>query len=547
MSASIWNPGSNINVSDSSGYVESIFRYLSATKIAAIQAYSYSQNVTDEIATAIAQGFEDGAVRLFFPAGGYIADIDFIVKALGSSVLTEYRGIPITFIGAGNGEPFVTSRSLNRGTLIAAASANTPALRIRQDSGNPTGTSGTIRISGIRFESTTTSDPVVDIESFCGQSLLDNCTIYQLSTGAGLKIGQMSTGAINQVHVLNTDQFVIGGTKTGKGVEILQPDNNNGLPYLHKVTSRGWEYAYVLGNGVNRTYIPKLDDCEASCVSYGVLINPFTSQAVIDTLYCEGVSETCIVDHGEDTKVTNSQFLIGYKVGIDGDYTSPGSAYGRVYSNNYLEANDDHNVDMVRVTSSGTSGGPGTVVTHNRFLYSGSGAVTVNGLVISGSDPRVDYSGNTFLPRGDWLGAGKKILDNSTSSDGTTGSGIYGLGVAESTSRAVEVQQLGRGALNLAVESTVISSVSAGVATLSGLSIHTVTFGAATNITSFASANLPDKTFSIHITNGNATLKQGALLKLSGSVDYTPTAAGSFHTFQVKPGGMCYEIARIAY
>jgi hypothetical protein len=209
------------------------------------------------------------------------------------------------------------------------------------------------------------------------------------------------------------------------------------------------------------------------------------------------------------------------------------------------------------ITALGTgTGGAGTYtvsrsqVVASQTIFAGSIA-GVTGIDISGIDPRLDWYGNAMDPRGPWLGSNTtaKIKNTSTSSDGTTGTGVYGMGVAQSRDGTSEAPHLGRGAVNLAVDSVplAVGDLAAGILTLGEYSVFTLTFASAQSVTRFAAPNLPDKTFSLHITNGNTTLTQGTYIKLAGSVNYTPGANGAWLTFQIKPGGISWETSRTVY
>ncbi len=207
----------------------------------------------------------------------------------------------------------------------------------------------------------------------------------------------------------------------------------------------------------------------------------------------------------------------------------------------------------------GTTDGIGT---YEVSISQTVGSTTINGKIpgvvgvdIQGVDPGIDLIGLATDPRGAWegtAGAGtgtRKFKDTSTDSQGTTGSGLVGLAYSESKNKAWMVPALRRGAIQLKTDPTALADadVAAGVLTLSELSMMTLTLAAPTNITSFAAANLPDKTFGIRVTNGNTTFVQGASIKLAGSANWTPGANGGLIMFQIWPGGIAWEISRTAY
>lgn len=210
-----------------------------------------------------------------------------------------------------------------------------------------------------------------------------------------------------------------------------------------------------------------------------------------------------------------------------------------------------------QITALGTgTGGTGTYTVNKAQTVASQTMVGniiqgVVGLQLAGIDPRISYHGNYFEPRGQWVGGTgtMKKEDLSTSSDGTTGSGVYGLGFAQSLDGLIEAPYLGRGAIGLKVDPVTLTElhVSAGVLTLGELSAFTLAPTVATNISSFAAPNLPDKFFIIRCTNANTTFVQGTKMKLSGSANFTPGANGSRHIFQILPTGIAEEWSRVVY
>lgn len=525
-----------------------VFEFMTTAQITSVKAYNYAVDVTAPIHAAMAAGIARNSCEIYFPPGGYFASIDFTMLAGGGgSVATEWRGIPLRLVGAGNGEPFVFNYAITRGTVIRSTGAR-PAIWIRQDPANPPGDSGSVDISGFRFDSDWAGYTAI-LESLCAQSHIHNCTFFQYNVnGSGVQVNQMSTGLFEQCHMMNSLMFTSGGGGSGIGLNIAQTVNNNGLPTILKNTCRGWQYGYSIGNGVLRTFSLAIRDSECSNTQYGVWIKPYSGSTLIDNLYCEGVSNTCVLDEGEDTTISNSRFLIGFQVGINGDFSGAGGAYGSKYVFNYIEANDSQNCNLINVTSTGAGGGPGRIVSGNRFVYSGVGAFTINGLTISGVDPRIDFSGNVFLPRGDWPGAGVKIQDLSTTS-GSGGSGLYGFGTADDGT--VEFPLIGRGAYGVGLSPTVLvdANVVANTLTVTKASSFVMTcVGAQTVnvITVSGGAALAGKWFCIRTTNANTTFANTANLRMAGAANYTPGAAGATIWFQYQ-AGVCWEQSRTAY
>lgn len=521
----------------------SVFDFMTDAQIADVQAYTFSLDVTAPILAAINAARVAGGKRVLFPAGGYLASIDYTVLAQGGSLVNEFRGVPLTLEGEGNGEPFVENSVFTRGTIVRAVGAST-ALHIRRDPANPTGNCGTITIKGFRFEATNTAF-AVELESLAGQSVIENITVRQYGTGSGMRVKQMSTGLIQSSHFMGP-RWALGAPFTGQGLVIEQTVNDNGLPTIRKVTSRGWQWGYVIGAGTFRTYSGTLAESEISVCENGVWLKPYTSGFVIQTPYFEGVTGTCILDQGEDTGVYDGEFLIGFTVGIDGTFSGAGGAYGSTYSGNYFETDDagGGTKHLIRVESTGAFGGPGRTVTDNRLLSNGAGAATIHGITIQGIDPRINMAGNQFLPRGTWPAPGRKINDISTTAAGA-GTGLYGLGTAWIGD--YEFPLLSRGAISLGLGPVLTQTdVSANVLTLHNGSAFVLTPTTTVNISSFSAPQMDGKLLWLRITNGNVTLTNGANLRLASGANYTPGANGALMSFLIR-GSVAEEASRVAY
>jgi hypothetical protein len=341
-------------------------------------------------------------------------------------------------------------------------------------------------------------------------------------------------------------------TRTGLGI-YLNHQYDSGLQTIRKCSSRGWLKGYQVGNGAltKFTYNASITECEASTVTHGIHLTYNARASLVQNCYLEGGDGGyAIWDEGDYNKAIGNFTFAGFAVHLK----STNFTYGNYYTGNTFSAGTKPNQVLIDLTSSSVGGGPGKVCFGNHLSFGGSGG-TIEGVVgmqVNGSDPRINAAGGqTYYPRGPWIGGDgtKKVNNLSASSDGTTGTGIYGLSMVQDQAGNIEVPYVGRGAVNLKVDPTVIttSSLASNVLTLGELSVFTVTFGSAGTINRFTAPNLPDKTFEVHITNANATLQQGTYLKLQGSADFTPGANGSWHRFQIKPGGVAWETSRIAY
>lgn len=475
---------------------------------------------------------------------------NFKTTGLTLTVLGTDRGKTLTLRGVGFGEPFYVPEP--GASTVISRSTDGPVLHVVSPG---TGLSaGMFDISGIYWEGNSSATPVIWFESFYGVCKFERNTIYQYGTGDGIWIDHSATSKIEHNYFVNRDMVAagLGAARVGVGI-YLRENYDAALCCIKHNTSRGFLTGIQIGAaaGPGNAYNAIVEYNELSVVYNGIYLSPYCRAAVVQGNYFEGgEGGSGIKDDGNWNRVISNFMLVG---GFSTYYSCDEFTYGNVCANNIFLMSVASNQTGVSVTSSAANGGPGKVVTGNMIAMNGSlsGLTNVVGLKINGTDARINHSGNNFFPLGAWSGGSgtmKINLAGAASSDGTVGSGVYGLGFAQSANGAIEAPYVGRGAVNLAVDPTTVTGVTSSVLALSGLSVHTVDVGAV-NITSVSAPNLPDKTFSVHfLANASRpTLKQGSLLKLLGSADYNVPAAGSWHTFQVKPGGVVWETSRVAY
>ena len=496
--------------------------------------------VTDDttaVQTCINTAFANNR-NVYLPAGVYLVT-GLTLPGTGDNQNQAFR-----LYGQGAGTVF--SRVLSKQTTITSVT-NAPVLAYTGE--NNRGTPN-YEIDNIRFEGNS-SVPVVYLKSFYNQTHFHHNGIFQTGVGNGFQSDLSNTVELDNCYSINRDFFTPPGGRVGIGFYLSQT-LSAGLTSIRKCTSRGFSQAYKLGDGTaNRLFSASIHDSECSNNDSGVWLTASCQNCVIDTLYTEGGSGGIgVLDQGNYNTVRSSIFSAGYNTCIDSQLDSTD---GSVYTGNTMSLGSVAGSTCMKIQSTGAGGGPGKVASDNMFVFSGSGGslTNVTGLIIYGIDPRIDLSGNQYNPRGAWVGGAgtSKISNQSTSSDGTTGTGLYGLDFAGSVNGGLECPHLSRGAINLAVEPTTIglASFSAGVLTVPDLSVFTLTFSGANNITSMIANNLPDKTFTIHCTGSNTVFKQGSLIKLAGSVDFTPGANGAMITSQVFPVNIVMEVSRTAY
>lgn len=524
-------------------YSISVFEYLSAAEITSVQAYDYLVDVSIPVQAAINAAWIS-AKKLIFPPGGYL------VNSLNISETGAQAGRVLWMEGSGIGNPFTVDTA--NGTVLKS-NINDPVFSVYTSAVSTS--TGTLRISGFSFIGNTTT-AVVFLESFYGTSEFCNNVVYQAGTGNGLQVEVMATGSIHDCYFLNRDMvtFGLGASRVGIGL-FLNQLYDAGLQTIYKCSSRGWLTAYKIGAGgpsTTYTYNAAIYHSECSVNYNGVHLTTNARGTRIDNIYCEGgEGGVALWDEGDYNIISRCFTFSGYSTHLK----STEFTYGNVYDSNTLSAGTEANQVLIDITSSSVNGGPGKTCINNHLSFGGSGGslAGVVGLRINGTDPRIHMSGNNFFPRDVWVGGAGTLKTNdlSAASDTTVGSGLYGFVTANSRTKSLSVPQVSRGAVNLAVEPDVLDNtdVASGVLTLGELSVYTFTPTSNLAITEFAAPNLPDKTFSIHVTATayTVTFTHGTKLKLTSSGNIVTGANGAWLTFQVKPGGVAWLTSHVAY
>jgi len=518
----------------------SVFEFMTSAQVADVQGYTYALDVTAAVQLAMNAAWTSGR-RLHCPAGGY----SVTGLTIPGDNTTANKARRFSIYGDSFGEAGVIAAA-NRGAVFKS-STNAPIFDFTQSAaanGN-----GEVEISHLAMWGTS-SAYVVDLDTFYGLCSLHHCNIVQSGTGGGVRIGWGATYEVHNNYVCGASYGVpsgLGSSRTGIGIYIEQNTSSGGLQSVRKTTVAGWHTCIKVGQGGTAAiaYSVSIDTCEVAYFYRGVHFTDNAEGCTVTKTYFEGIDQGIgVLDQGNYNTVERTWHFFNGGSCTFIDATDNSRTGGR-YVNNVFYAYDGAStvcVDVASIT------GRTKTVSDNTFIQL-AGTAGVIGIRMAGANARIDATGNNFSPEAAWSGSGSaQVVNNTTSSDGTTGTGNYALTAARSFTGAVVAPAVGRGAVSLAVDTTTISSVSAGVMTLSELSAFSVDVGAV-NITSFAAPNLPDKTFSIHfLANASRpTLKQGSLLKLSGSTDYNVPANGSWHTFQIKAGGVAWETARVAY
>lgn len=555
------------------------WRFLTAAQIVDIIGYTFLVDCTSALQNW-ANACYQGSVSPYLPGGGYLISGDIVLNA---SDQTNYRGRAIFAYGDGGGPAFVMPGVAGVGTTVIRSTTDSPLMRYAQSLGAFT-SSGNFGIEKIRFEQilSTAQSPVLQPEIFGENSYIRNCELYVGGVGNGILYYEGTKGKISAVNILNRDWATPPVTRVGTGI-AGGAQYSAGLMTVEKVTSRGFLYGfsiqpttagyaawnstsnYVSGNRVvqggvvyacilantnqvppNGTYwttiaqvatTPAFYDCEVSNCTNGWLLNG-TANALLSHCYNDGgVTGTVVIDEGAGTIVEKCYFNAGYTVGYDGSSALP---YGAVIWGNTFGVTGP-NSTCIKLNSSGAFGGPGLTCRDNYLAYSTPGNANVTGILITGIDPRISgLDSNTFNPRGPWTGSGSaKVVDNSTSSTGSAGSGVYG--IAKAIDGNYEFPLLGRGAVSLGRNATPLGNVITGtVLKLGQESLYEVVpTGNVASITAIDDSDAVEGMLYIlrfEATSFTWTFTAGSKMKLPSTSDLQTTTAGGVYVFQMDAG-----------
>jgi len=513
----------------------SVFDFMRPDQIADVEAYAGKLDVTAACQAALDAAWSSGR-NCFFPAGVYgIATL----MVPGSA---NFRARAFKIYGQGSGEIF--ARAFTGGTILHGI-GDAPVIRYVQDVPNTGG--GTLEICGFRFEGNS-QGYIVELDALYSMSSFHDNTIYQAGTGGGAHFGLIATVEIYHNYAINKDwnESRRGANRTGIGFNIA-PSINCGLAMLRKNTSRGWLTAYNVGNGMASAISCKLEHNECSVTHNGIIIAPATQKAIISSNYFEGGDGgTGIKNEGNYTTISDNLIFPGFGLLID---DSSDATVGTVITGNVLSAGSFPNTHLLEISSTGAGGGPTKIVTGNSFAFSGFGGSIhgVVGILIAGIDPRLEISGNYFMPRGPWTGGEgtTKILDRSTSSRSARGlaRGNYGIGIVANGNQ--EFPALHQGMISLGVPEAELSdgAVSEGVLETGEGSWFELNVRRATRVTRFAPGGQEGRIVKVYVSNANATFVASDNLKLAGSADYAPGPRGAVLTFLLTGSAGGFPIA----
>lgn len=509
----------------------SAFDYMTTAQIAAVQSYAYAVDMTATLQNAINQAFALQA-DLYVPAGGYLVTGLYLPGRVSGG--TDDRGRAFRLFGQGTGEPFVVSAP--KGTVLKSVT-NAPVLQDYLD--GATDSNGQVTVDHIRFDGTSTT-PVVLLQSFYGLSEIHHCVVYQRSTGDGLQLGWGATVKVDHCYVMNKDwaTFGLGAARVGTGIAYI-PTADNGLVTISKCTSRGWLNGYQIAGGTGTAYSACIDKCEGSVIYNGIILQSNASKSIVSGCYFEGGDGGVGINNlGDYNTIRDNLFFAGFATVIQDLGTSN---KGTLIDGNLIAIGNTVSGKGVNIASSAAFGGYNKNVTNNSITYT-LGTAGVQGIAITGAEPRLNVTGNSFDPRGAWTGAGStKIQNNSTG-------GITGLLTGQTGD--FESAYLSNGAIAFQVGSSSLteSNVTANNLTVpEGVSYFTCAATVATTVQRFTAGTTSGRLVTFRTTNANMTFTNTAYNKLAGAVSFTGPGTITFLIDRIGADSYGWEVSRTVF
>ncbi|KQX19330.1 MULTISPECIES: hypothetical protein [unclassified Sphingomonas] len=486
------------------------FEWLTAGEIIDVITYTGAIDLTAKMNKAITEA----AARnrdVFFPAGKWRN------TGITASLTTANRAKHIRIFGQGIGNPFAVTD--NGGTIFKSTS-DAPVFTDMPITG--ANSNGGYEIFDIRFDGTSSSYPVVLLNTMYGTSSFHHCVMYQRGTAGGFKLLYGATGKVHDCYAFNRDYvtFGLGAARVGTGFEYVNAAAS-GLITWDKISSRGFLLAYNIEAPTSNAavYSFKLSNFECSNNYNGVRIGANVNKAVLDGGYFEGGDGGTAIDlrSGYYT-VRDCAIYSGYLTGIDdtqgGGTGVPGGKIEDVVINMGAKVNATH----ISLLSSGGFGGPSKVVINPTLIYT-AGTAGVSGIKIAGTDPRIHLIGPSYNPRTGWTGAGTKKIND------TTASGMFGLTVAIDGDYEMPFVSRGMFASQPSFNPVTQAALSGTVLTIpqsGNVRVAPSASGYTANELALSYTPLvPGTEVELDCTNGNITFNTSNYLRLNGGVDFT--------------------------
>lgn len=496
-------------------------RMIDGAEVNAKDFGAVGNGVTDDTAAIqAAMNFaRDNNLDLYIPAGVYVVT-GLTIPGIASG--PDSRSKAFRIYGQGTGEALTTT---NLGGTVLLSTTDAPVLQDILDT-DPS-SNGSIRIEFMRLDGTSSTQPVLKLQSFFNMSTLSNVVVRQRGVGDGVYIGWSALVNINQCFVWNKDAFStgLGASRVGTAWKFVSTWDG-ALIKLSQCSARGFKTGFTLDSVTNsKNYISsKLTDCQCSLLYNGVEIlggNAWT----ITNLYAEGLeSGTAVLDEGNYTRVENCFLGPGYLVGIDG---SDNTKKGNVYANNLLSSGATANAIGIDVAV-GTNGHK--KVLDNTIISSAATAGAI-GLRLAGTDYQLDVRGNTFEPNAAWSGAGAQRIDNNTT-------GARGFMQAEYANEILPV--LAGGAVTFSDATVTDANVTSNALSLPAGTYFEMSASGATTVQSI-NPTYPDpvQLIIMRLTDSNVTIQDTVRISLD-TTDGNFTGVGTIAFIVKKAGALFY-------
>lgn len=516
---------------NSSGIV-SAFEYLTDAQIAAAQSYTFATDLTTPLQNAL-NAAHAAKMNLYIPAGGYLVT-GLTIPGTVDGVSVDDRNKGFRIFGQGFGEPFVHT---NTGGTVLKSVTNAPVLT--DILGTVSSSNGTVEIDHIRFDGTSSTTPVVRLQSFYGLSSLRNCVIYQRGTGDGLTLGWGATVRVDHCYVMNKDWATssLGAGRVGTGISYA-PTADNGLVTITKCTSRGWLTAFNLGGAAGAAYSAAIEKCEASVVRNGMVLAANAAKCQVIGSYLEGGDGGVGITVGGDfTTIADNLIFPGFATGIQDTSTAN---KGTLITGNVVSMGALANGIAIDISSSASFGGFSKTVFGNTIVYT-LGTNGVNGIKIAGTNPRLTITGNAFDPKDAWTGT-NTLKVNDTSTGGVQGLTTAGVGSSE-------FPVLSRGAIALHQSDTALTQadVSANILTVPEGSYMVCTATSAATVQRFAAGPTQGRLVTFRTTNANMTFTDTAYNQLAGGASFTGPGTITFLIDKIGADNYAWEISRTVF
>jgi len=501
----------------------SVFDFMTAAQITAVQAYTFVSDVTTAVQNAINAAWASFN-NLYFPAGGYLVT-GLTIPGSNATSNTSFR-----MYGQGSGQLF--ARAMTAGTIIKSVT-NAPILT--DNTITPPQSNGRICVDNIRFEGSSTT-PVVKFNSLYGYCEIHDLNIYQASTGDGLYIGYAAAANIYNVQSLNKDYatYSLGASRTGVGFNFPNA-YDSGLVAITDCSMRGYLTAYQIGGGAGKAIAPSINRSESSVTYNGILLYD-TRKAVIDGNYFEGGDGG--IGIGNNTSnysvISNNTLFAGYSVGID---DSNSSTQGTLISGNTI------NIGTV-VSAIGVS--VNTVAQNkniiNNTIICTDGTASQKGIYVNGgTNARYYITGNQFDPRTTWTGSGASKLSVATACL------ISGMSVGSDTNYEFPILSQGSISLWSHVDALTQANVVANRLTVPEGSYFDITATVTTSINTLTINPTGSKFIIFKVNNANTTFLGSATLKLAGNVSFVGPGTITFIVDYIGGVTYAYEFARTVF